>query len=909
MATVELFTIGGGEYIVNVLNAVAAWTGAGGYKSLLQVVMVMGLAYSVLIVAFNLDWKAWLHWFLQATLMYMVLMVPRLDVHVTDRINPSLAPAQVANVPLGLAMMASFTSQVGDYLVRSSELVFGLPGDLDYSRNGMIYGSRLFEATRSLRINDPEFAANLDEHFKQCVFYDVLLGRYSMQTLAKAPDLWNAIAPGSQARAQRFLTRDGSGAVTSSIQTCREAYTTLSGQWNGMVDDLGRVFGRQLYPKQTADLARAKLFADLPVAYQYLTGVSASASTILRQSLTINAMQQAMHSAAGTSGTGSVDVYAQTRADIQTERTYGSIAHAAMKWVPVLNIVLTVVFYALFPVLFPLFLMPRSGPYALKGYVTGFFYLAAWGPLYVILHMVMMFKGAAEVAGASSGSGLTLASFTGMTEANDDIGLLAGYLIASIPFLAGGIARGAMAISSQATSYLNPSQNAAEEAAREASTGNIALGNSSFDNQTVQTRQHDQWNQAPSFTYGAAQTRAFNDTGTLATSFAGNQLLDVPVSKLPFMPQVTQSVAAEAAKVASETRSRGETLSNQAVQSTSNAVTRFQEFRHAMSTDRSVSDSYGAEDRANISSTFNEVDQASRMLQSRFGLRAEVADSIAVESFVSGSASVEGGLGANFGAARIGASGNLSGGKSKRWADSDVASVSRDGARINDALHQWSQNHGWSQNRDSFERSITTSGQSDVNSRGSGISSSMSKAFTQTAEARKFFEEARRIEARWSMSDGSGVQGSLNTSDAFLAFAREEISSTPLVYRSFDPANATHWASSDPQIRIERRLLVARYISQASEAMRRDVQEHMSSPSSAGLSLPRMSLDSEVGAVSAGGSMPSTAPSDVENLRSRVRSAQEQGEQIIERRRATLENGTQGAGSMSRDGAKAARER
>lgn len=377
MGTVELFTIGGGEYIVNVLNAVAAWTGAGGYKSLLQVVMAMGLAYSVLVVAFSLDWRAWLHWFLQATLMYMVLMVPRLDVHVTDRINPSLAPAQVANVPLGLAMIASFTSQVGDYLVRSSEVVFGLPGDLDYSRNGMIYGSRLFEATRSLRIHDPEFAANLDEHFRQCVFYDVLLGRYSMETLANAPDIWSAIGPGSQARAQRFLTRDSDGQVTSSIQTCREAYTALSTEWNGMVDDLGKLFGRQLYPKQTADLAKAKLFADLPVAYRYLTGVSASASDILKQSLAINAMSQAMHGAAGATGTGSVDVYAQTRADIQTERTYGSIAHAAMKWVPILNIVLTVVFYALFPVLFPLFLMPRSGPVALKGYLTGFFYLAA----------------------------------------------------------------------------------------------------------------------------------------------------------------------------------------------------------------------------------------------------------------------------------------------------------------------------------------------------------------------------------------------------------------------------------------------------------------------------------------------------------------------------------------------------
>ncbi|MCU6453066.1 conjugal transfer protein TraG N-terminal domain-containing protein [Sphingomonas sp. A2-49] len=899
---VELFTIGGGEYVVNVLNAVAAWTGDGGYKSLLQVCMVMGLGYSVLIVAFNADWRAWLNWFLQATLMYMVLMVPRLDVHVTDRINPSLAPAQVANVPLGLAMMASFTSQVGDYLVGSAELVFGLPGDLDYSRNGMIYGSRLFEATQNLRINDSEFAANLDEHFRQCVFYDVLLGRYSMETLSNAPDIWGAIGPGSQARAQRFLTRDAGGAVTSSIETCRDAYTTLSTQWAGMTDDLGRVFGRQLYPRQSAELAKAKLFADLPVAYRYLTGVSASASEILKQTLTINAMSQAMHSAAGATGTGSVDVYAQTRAEIQTKRTYGSIAHSAMKWVPVLNIVLTVVFYALFPVLFPLFLMPKSGPLALRGYVTGFFYLAAWGPLYVILHMVMMFKGASEVAGAGGGNGLTLASFTSMSEANDDIGMLAGYLVASIPFLAGGIAKGAMAISSQATSYLNPSQNAAEEAAREASTGNIGVGNASFDNQTIQTRQHDQWNQAPSFTYGAAQTRAFNETGTLSTSFAANDLLDVPVSKLPFSPQVTQSVATEASRVASETRTRGETLSNQASESVSNAVNRFNEFRHAVSNDQSIANSYGAEDRSNITSSFNEVDQASRMLQSRFGLRAEVADSIATEKFVSGSASLTAGAGGNFGVFSGGVSATGSAGMSKRWTDGDTASVSREGSRIRDALESWSANRGWSENRDAFSRSVETSSRSDISSSASGISSSMTEAHNFSREARRFYEEANRLEARWSTQDGEGVSGSLNTSDAFLAFARAEIASTPLVYRQFDPANGTHWRSTDPQVVLERDLLMSKYIEHVGADMRADIAGQLLAPNSDGLTQPSISNidDIRAGGTLASQSIPTLAGAPggedllgrANDIRGEVVHAQGRGKDKIERNRQVREEDT-----------------
>ncbi len=43
----------------------------------------------------------------------MMLMVPTVTIKVTDRINPGLAPAVVDNVPLGLGVMASFTSQAG----------------------------------------------------------------------------------------------------------------------------------------------------------------------------------------------------------------------------------------------------------------------------------------------------------------------------------------------------------------------------------------------------------------------------------------------------------------------------------------------------------------------------------------------------------------------------------------------------------------------------------------------------------------------------------------------------------------------------------------------------------------------------------------------------------------------------
>lgn len=893
---VEIFTVGGGDYLVNVFQAVAAWTGNGGYKSLLQVVMVMGLGLSALTLAFNQDWRAWINWFLGATLIYSCLMVPRLDVHVTDRLNPSLAPANVSNVPLGLALMASFTSQVGDYLTGSAEAVFGLPGDLNYSKNGMIYGARLYDATRSLRISDPEFAANLDEHFRQCVFYDVLLGRYSMKELAETGDIWATIAPGSQARAQRFLTRDAtSGQVSSNIVTCREAYDTLNAQWVGLVDAMGSVFGRQLYPNQTAALAKAKLFADLPVAYQYLTGVSASATEIFKQTLTINAMSQAMHSMSGTSGAGNVDVYAQTRADIQTERTYGSIASNAMKWVPLLNVVLTVLFYALFPVLFPLFLLPKTGPVALKGYVTGFFYLAAWGPLFVILHMMLMYKGAADMSAVTGSNGLSLASFTGMADVNSDIGLLAGYLIASVPFLAGGVAKGAMAISHHATSYLNPSQNAAEEAAREASTGNVSLGNTSFENSSVLTRQFAQGTIAPSFTYGAPQTRTFSDTGAMTTSFPDGSYDQVPTSSYPFTPTLGQEFTARLSTMASQARANSETYANVATESTTSAVTKFRELRDQFSRGASFESATGTSNSDSIQTAFSEVDQASTSLQRQFGLSRRAADDISTAWFLGGEAGAKAGISNGVLSGSVGAKG----GGTRTWTDSDIGIASEDRSRIFGSLSQMSDSRNWSSTRDGFVRSVSTSSSSSISSTASGMSASLTEAQSYSREARRAEELANRLESQASFFEGNSAAGSLNLSQAYREWGLTEIESNRDFYGNarFDDVNF--------QLSPEGQALQAKFIESYAEQLRDGIDDRLVLAPGLPVSRPAISSAGSVrGRAQTGGggsgSVPRVGGGD---LREEVQRAQAAGRQKITGSRGRLDAITKGAQGASAEAA------
>jgi len=562
----EVFTVGGGEYLVNIFNAVAAWSGGGGYRSLIRVVMVMGLIYSLLVVAFTLNYKAWLNWFLQATAIYLCLMVPTVDIKVTDRINPGLTPSTVDNVPMGLGVLASFTTQVGDWLTRTAETVFVMPSELNYSTNGMVYGARLFDATRNFIIRDAEFSTNLENHFKNCLFGDVMLYQKSLTNLAKAPDLWAAVGPGSEARSQQWLERQGDGTVNSFIITCRQAYQALDAQWGPMIEANAPLWGKEVYPKLSNALAADKLKHDVPIVSAAFTGTSNNFAEVMRQNTAINAFMQARNSMSGGTGAAEIDTFAQTRADIQARNTYNSIAQQAMAWVPILNIVLTVVFFAMFPVVFPLFLMPQTGVSTLKGYVTGFFYLAAWGPLYVILHMICMTRATSAATGVAEG-GVTLASYAGIGAVNGETATIAGFMLMSVPFLAAGLARGAMSIAGHSMSMLAPAQNAAEAAALEQTTGNYSYGNVSWANATSNMRQADQWSTAPTYMGGGASFGWRQDNGAMVTGFGnGQEVYDTSaaISRLGFTPTMTSGSVAEWREMASEAHRQARAYENAA---------------------------------------------------------------------------------------------------------------------------------------------------------------------------------------------------------------------------------------------------------------------------------------------------------------------------------------------------------
>ncbi len=840
----EVFTVGGGEYLVNVFNAVAAWSGGGGYRSLLRVVMVMGLIYSLFVVAFTLNYKAWMNWFLQATAIYMCLMVPTVSIKVTDRINPSLAPATIDNVPIGLGVLASFTTQVGDWLTRTAETVFVMPSELNYSTNGMVYGARLFDATRNFIVRDAEFSTNLENHFKNCVFGDVMLYQKSLTNLAKAPDLWAALGPGSEARSQEWLERQGDGTVQNFIITCRQAYQALDAQWTPMIEANAPIWGKEVYPRLSNALAADKLKHDLPIVNQAFTGSGSGFTDVMRQNTAINAFMQARNSMAGGTGAAAIDTFAQTRADIQARNTYNSIAQQAMAWVPILNIVLTVVFFAMFPVIFPLFLMPQTGISTLKGYAMGFFYLAAWGPLYVILHMICMTRAESAAAGVAGG-GVTLGTYAGIGAVNGETATIAGFMLMSVPFLAAGLARGAMSIAGQSMSMLAPAQNAAEAAALEQTTGNYSYGNVSWANSTSNMRQADQWTTAPSYMGGAPSFGWRQDNGAVVSGFGnGHEVIDTSgaISRLGFTPTMTTGSVAEWRQMASEAHRQAQGYENAA----NDILTATHTNRSAFGTSSETSSGWDSSSGRQANTSIEQFDRRTGSSSEGLEERSTISQSQRITQSHNRQAEtsdqVSGVLSAGIGG---GGGGTGRGAGARSRLPGIGVSVSKAGTQT-DGLR-----HGTDDSRGSESSNSSSSGTRDEHANGTGASSSdgtydrggvFSRASRSSsssvstedalARARSYQETARRLEELSqqlsrdaSFAETHGMQLSENMSQDLAQWYRGQQVSNP----GLDAPEL--WATdlTDHQ-RLVRQEMIGRWMQEKRDAIYGEIQGRLVEP-------------------------------------------------------------------------------
>ena len=757
----ELFTLGGGTYLVDLLNAVAAITGGGAFVTLAQLAGIAGLAWVLFRTAFGGSWKDNAKWLLLFMAVWGAMIVPKTTVRVVDRLDPALAPAVVANVPIGLALFASITSQVGDGLTRLTEQAFTLPDDLAYQRHGLIFGARLAAATTRLEVTDAVFARNLRAYARQCVFHALLLGHVSADDLRESTDIWRLVtaagtpsAGASPARMFEFATRQpavGTGAtpIAREIVTCQVGAGRLNAQWNTEIARAGTVFGRRIFPDaRTEALARAELLAALPAAHDFLIGASRTAGEIMRQQMVLNAVHDAGEQWAAEAGNAAaLRAYTEARAEAQTVSAYRAIGRQAETWVPLLKIVFECLYIGAFPMAVLLMLTP-AGAAIFRSYVTGLVWLQSWGPLYAVLHRISMGEAAERMSAAAlmpgGDAGISLIAQAGIRAVASDVAVMSGYLSMSVPFLAAALAYGLSKATILATSVLAVGQDAASAAAHEGTTGNLSLANTGYDThrfatlegRQIRTSAHVDTDRYSGFAAaGAAYTVTPDGTPVVD---AGSATSRIPAAGV----RLTESLATSHETRAAEAHTLSRHWSAEAGQARNAAVTDATGLIERYSHDVNVGEAHARGVTESESAQAQHVQNHVEKLAEIGGITKNQAMALTGEAKVGG--------GWNF-IAKLGADG------SAMWRGQTIESDAWNRMREYDRQHGVTES--WSQVADASRRYSTQSGDSELASLDESLSANLTRmrSFQERASLARQESESWSEQAAQVRSDAQAI--------------------------------------------------------------------------------------------------------------------------------------------------------
>lgn len=515
MPELEIYTVGGGYYLYDIFNYLAAFTDSANFNALLYGAIVAGVLVAGFQMAVFGQVRNVLTYFIGTMIVVTIGIGPKARVIIMDSTEPLGIYGIVDNVPWSVAFVGSLSSRAGDALTEQMETLLAAPDDLTYQSSGMMFGATIMSQAARWRAVTPVVQESLVNFVQNCMVDGSMIGIVDKGEMSYTGNLESYISSNVP---QSLAFYDP---VLEATTTCATGWPALQNRMTAEVQNI-------LNQKAAAQFARAP-GANLPAAvnkmsntlsdFQNFIGMtSGTATTAIRQSMLIISMDESIQRLIAASGNdAAMTAYQAARTEAQTTASYNSVGISALKWVPLLKIVFECIYYAAFPIAMVMMMTPLVWT-VMKGYFGGFIWLAAWDPLSAILHSILMKASSGyyrEAMGSySSGSidyVLSYANQFGVRAVEQDVGSIAGYLMMSVPFLATVIMFGAGRMAGMATSMLNVSQGASIEAGREAATGNIQLSNASMNNFAA-----NKWN-----------TSSLRDTGVSTTRLANGSFRNV----------------------------------------------------------------------------------------------------------------------------------------------------------------------------------------------------------------------------------------------------------------------------------------------------------------------------------------------------------------------------------------------
>jgi conjugal transfer mating pair stabilization protein TraG len=745
--TLPIIVYGNGDLFAEYFNAIVATFGMNDFNRLLRITILLAGFTASFGFIFKQDLMVMVRWLGLFYLVIYVLFLPQASVIIVDRINGNKEVA-VDHVPLGLSILASYTSVIGDTLTRTIESNFTMPDYMPYHKTGMVFASQLFEASSQFEITDAVFDKNLSEFVHQCIFYDVLLNKYSLDALTSSTNIWELVsAHASPARA--FIYND-------TIYTCKEGITYLTRDWKAAIDNAITKYSERIYPSVSKESAKSKILVDLPLSYSYLTHVSESATTIMQQNLMENAIQRGVVSM-GTSlnATAAIESYAYARAQEQKRLTNKTIGDMAAYWLPLMKNAFEAIMYGSFIFILLLSIFP-FGLHILKNYLYTLVWLQTWAPLYAIINLIVSYYAQIHSSAAAI-DGLSLKASAGILQINSDIAGLAGYLTLTVPFISAGLVKSMAGTFTHISQFVGGvTQSTGGTAAAEGATGNMSFGNTSLNNHNNFNTSSNHLDTSGRVSSGTLTTQDFG--GSLLTKMSdGSVVMDMKsaTSSLPLTPNIAGSIRESYSNQAEHSTSAALNDGQAFSQSMSNAMREMNQLGSHLNNSEGSSEGWTQGMNADVSKAFHSNKSITQDYASKHGLSygdaANVLSNAYIDSKLSASLGVDSGrtLPGKFASLVTGIKGGASAsGSTGASRTAGHTSFDNNNHDFSDA-HSYIQNSGYSENVNVIERASHDHSLKVGNEMGNRYASDMSASFDKAESARS------DMQSNWSQAESA----------------------------------------------------------------------------------------------------------------------------------------------------------
>lgn len=656
METFPIYTFGGGEILGHIFNGMAMIFQSDNdyFTPVAELALLVGGLWATLRAFYGYNVGIFgKQWFVPTFLILTVFFTPKSTVHIIDKSNPAHRYEKIDNIPSGIALVASVSSNISYHVTEMIEQhIRPLQSDAyTYTKTGPLFGAKILASTKDLRIADPNARENIKKFMNQCYTWPFVITNVAgkRQIATETDDILGFVTQEAHPSLGMYWAGEDGKAT---FKQCKEAVPlvrhALTQSQEKAILNLAALTSFSGSDKAAVTRKMKQYGGD---AWNEITKESKTVHQITNQQMLMNAYREGYDDMRETQGHNRlypnlVSMQA-TRGMMQQNMGWMVGGAMAAEYLPIAQTVIFALLICAIFIVMPMSMMP-GGLSVIGGWIKMIFWVQSWPIFFAILSAIGGF--ALEQRVMSVGGGMNLVTQAAFADVSFNTYCMVQNLLLAVPFISWAIlTQSGHALVSMAERVAPSGIGVSMGASMVDNTHNF--DNVSMHNRTVATEQIAQQNSG-----AMANTGITFAQGNFATSMdgSGSQVFTETTSQLKnnvgLMEAENAALSNQSEKSLQFSQSQAHEASQQDSFNTSQAVDLMNRWGHGVS----GIEGYTESQNTALSESLQRLNKQGVSVSDV----ASAMDSSRINGNASAGVSLGGGIGKVFG---INASANLSG--------------------------------------------------------------------------------------------------------------------------------------------------------------------------------------------------------------------------------------------------------